>query len=295
MRFLSLLLTYFVTQAASADVMPFDYQLGRIAVRESESRIVIQTTPPLTIDILPGGKSWPILSLDEAGRIYAGNTVIDAVLGTREARPRAVLALPYGIDVAFAGNAFRFEHAGKSCDMSLAQLGLDPQRAPLVALQNRNISFNSSKTTLLALVTRFNEDGDVAAYITENIDVRKCRVTSRQNIGNPDLLIELAHSANGGWWLTGSIEQTLLQSGDGSHWRKVPLPPTLSALVSAYVVSKDEIWLAGIMSAATESPYLLVYSNDGGHTWRNILGNDPALRRIPGGWLEGQKRRAQKW
>ncbi len=294
MRFLLLLPIFFVTHAAGADVMPFDYHLGRIAVRESESRIIVQATPPLRIDIMPGGKSWPILSLDEAGRIYAGNVVIDAASGKHEAHPGTLLALPYDVDVSVAGNGFRFKQRGKSCALSLAQLGLERHRAPLVALQNRNIFFTSSRNTLLALVTQFNADGDVAGYITENIDIHRCRVGSRQNIGNPDLLIEFANSKHGGLWMTGSIEQTLLRSDDGSQWRKVPLPPTLSSLVSAYVFSRDEIWLAGILNAEKESPYLLVHSNDGGHSWRNVIADDPALRRMPAGWLEGQKRRAQR-
>lgn len=254
----------------------------------------MQATPQVKIDILSSGRSWPILSLDEAGEIYAGNAVIDTASGRHQLRAHAILALPYDVGVGVVGNAFRFQQARKICDLSLTQLGLDKQRAPLVALKNRNISFSSSKNTLLALVTQFNPDGEVAGYITEKIDIHRCRVTSQRKIGNPDLLIELGNSVQGGWWITGSIEQTLLQSDDGHHWRKSPLPSTLSALVSAYVVSKNEIWLAGILSADNESPYLLVYSNDGGKTWRNIIANDPALRRMPPGWLEGQKRRVQQ-
>lgn len=292
MRFFALLLVCLGTQAANADGMPFNYHLGDIVVHESERHMVVQATLPVTIDILPGGKSWPILSLDEAGRIYVGNAIIDATSGKHVVHPHAMLALPYHVVVSVAGNAFRFQQAGKSCDLSLTQLGLDKQRAPLVALRNRNISFSTSKSTLLALVTQFNPDGDVAGYVTEKIDIYRCRVASQQKIGNPDLLVELGNSAKGGWWITGSIEQTLMQSDDGRQWRKAPLPSTLSALISAYVVSKDEIWLAGILGAGNESPYLLVYSNDGGHTWRNIVANDLALQRMPPGWLEGQKRRA---
>lgn len=280
-------------QVAMADVTPFTYRLGAVAALESEHQIVLHAHPPVTVAILPGGKTWPILSLGASGRIYAGNTVIEPATGRSRVHPGAILALPHDIDVATRGNGYEFRKDGKRCALSLRQLGMGADVAPVTALQNRHIAFSNTTDTLLALITQFDADDKVARYVTERIDIGQCRVVDRQAIGNPDLLIELGSSAQGGWWITGSIEQTLLQSHDGRHWRKATLPKGLSSLISAYVVDARETWLAAILGAGDASPYLLVYSDDGGHTWRNVRANDPALQRMPVGWLEGQKRRVQ--
>lgn len=282
-----------IAPIASADVLPFSYHLGAVAVSESEYDIVVHAKSPISVAILPGGKSWPILSLDQSGRIYVGNTVIDATTGRASTAALATLALPHGVQIAASGNHLQFRHAGKRCVLSPPQLGLDNNAAILTALQNRNLVFSNSRNALRALVTQFDANGDVSAYLTEKIDIGTCRVIERQNIGNPDMLIEMGNSTQGGWWITGSIEQTLLQSMDGEHWRKVGLPLGLSSLVSAYVVNPREIWLAGILVAEEESPYLLVVSENGGETWRNVMAGDPVLKRLPVGWLEGQKRLGQ--
>lgn len=282
-----------IAPLVTADVVPFNYRLGTVAVTESEHRIVVHALPPIAVDILPGGKSWPILSLDESGAIRAGATVVDAVTAAASTDALATLVLPHGVRVVIEGDDFVFRQAGRRCVLSPRTLGLGKGTAPLTALQNRHIALISSEKALLALVLQFDANGDSANYLTEKIDIRRCRVAARQSIGNPDLLIELGHTARGGWWITGSIEQTLLQSRDGRHWRQASLPPGLSSLISAYVVSPREIWLAGILDAAVQSPYLLVHSEDGGRSWRNVMAGDSLLLRVPVGWLEGQKRRAQ--
>ena len=86
----------------------------------------------------------------------------------------------------------------------------------------------------------------------------------------------------------------MLQSTDGRHWRNATLPDGLSSLVSSYVANRRETWLAAILPADEESPYLLAYSGDGGRSWRNVRAGDPVLARMPRGWLEGQKRRVPR-
>jgi hypothetical protein len=167
---------------------------------------------------------------------------------------------------------------------------MEGRRAAAV-LRKENIKFSSTADALLALVAQFGTDGRVSNYIIEKIDLGRCTIPFQRNIGNPDLLVELGHSVKAGWWVTGSIEQTLMRSDDGQHWRNVNLPPEISSLVSAYFTGPQEIWLAAILSdEITTSPYLLVYSQDGGRQWRNVLEDDPVLRRLPSGWLDGQKR-----
>ncbi|MYN20302.1 hypothetical protein GTP81_26530 [Rugamonas sp. FT107W] len=293
MKFLGIFMAGFIlAHSALADVHTFDYRLGATSVSEDQHQIVIHAQPAVTVTILPGGKAWPPLSLDEAGRIYAGGTVIDSATGRVAARADAALALPHGVEVAVLNERYRFRRDGKECRLSPRQLGLDAKKGALDALKDANLVLASASDTLLALATRFGADGAVAGYLVERIDVARCQVVATQRLGNPDLLVELAHADRGGWWITGSVEQTLLRSRDGRHWRKVSLPAGLSSLVSAYAVNEREIWLAAALPDGDgPSPYLLVYSGDGGKRWRNLKVNDPLLARLPAAWLEGQKRR----
>lgn len=277
---------------ALADVTAFDYHLGATRVSEDQYQIVIHAQPAVTVAILPGGKTWPALSLDGDGRIYAGGTVIDGATGRTVASTDAALALPHGVELAVVDEGYRLRRGGKECRLSRQQLHLDPKKGALDALKDANLALASASDKLLALATRFGPDGAVSDYLVERIDIGRCQVGVQQRLGNPDLLVELAHSKLGGWWITGSIEQTLLRSRDGRRWRKVNLPAGLSSLVSSYVANDHEIWLAAALPDGDgSSPYLLVYSGDGGKRWRNLLADDPLLAKIPAAWLEGQKRR----
>jgi hypothetical protein len=280
---------------ALAGVTAFDYHLGATPATEDQQRIVVHAQPPVTVAILPGGKSWPALSLGEDGRIYVGGTVIDAATGRRLAQTDATLALPHGVEVRALADGYRFQRGGRDCRLSLQQLQLGKQKTALDTLKDANLMFASAEGGLLALATRFGPDGAVGDYLVERIDIDRCKVAIDHKLGNPDLLVELMHSASGGWWITGSVEQTLLRSSDGRRWNKVSLPAGLSSLVSSYIAGKNDIWLAAILpDEAAPSPYLLVYSADGGKHWRNIVADDPLLARVPAAWLEGQKRRVSQ-
>lgn len=281
--------------AVMAGAIKFNFRLGETVVTQNQRQIVIHAQTPVAITILPGGKTWPTLSLDEGGRIYAGGAVIEATSGRQLSYLSTTQVLPHDVDVNAKGSTYRFRRAGKECYLSLKQLRLGDQKNALDALKDANLVFSSSPTALLALATQFGPDGRVGNYLVERIDVDRCRATVEHHLGNPDLLVELAHSTRGGWWITGSIEQTLLQSNDGRQWRKVNLPTDLSSLISSYIVDKNEIWLAAILPDEDElSPHLLVYSGDGGRSWRNLVAYDPLLAKVPAGWLEGQRRRAPR-
>lgn len=45
----------------------FNYHLGATRVNEDQHHIVIHAQRAVTVAIPPGGKTWPALSLDEAG------------------------------------------------------------------------------------------------------------------------------------------------------------------------------------------------------------------------------------
>jgi hypothetical protein len=290
----SSILSCLVMGKALAGITPFEYKLGMVRVSEGGSALTLHVKPKIIVSILPGGKTWPILALDENGIIYAGNAVIDSLTGRMKSNPEKLLGLPQNAWISEKNSDFQIQQGNRTCIFSLQQLGLDKRRTPRSALKNANILFSNNATTFLALVTQFGQDGKTANYRVEKIDTDTCKVANQVNLGNPDLLVELSHSAKGGWWMTGTIEQTLLQSSDGTHWVKAALPAGLSGLVSAYVANAREIWLAASLpTEEPQSPYLLVYSEDGGRSWRNVVMDDPALRRLPRGWLEGQKRLSQ--
>jgi hypothetical protein len=280
-----------IYREAMAHGTEFRYYLGTTTVSENNTKIIVHALTPIAIDILPGGITWPTLSLDEKGHLYIGNAILNPASGISMTHPTETLALPYDIGVIERFSGFQFRQGKADCLFSLQQLGLMNKRPAAVALKKGNIKFSSTANALLALVTQFGPDGRVSNYIVEKIDLARCIIPFQRNMGNPDLLVELGHSVEGGWWVTGSIEQTLMQSDDGQHWRNVPLPQELSSLVSAYLASPQEIWLAAILpEEKATSPYLIVYSKDGGQRWKNVSENDPVLKRLPSGWLAGQKR-----
>lgn len=278
--------------SALPDATSFTYRVGATTVTEDRQQMLIHALAPVSVAILPGGKPWPLLTLDEDGRIYAGGKVIEAATGRLLREADATAALPHGVEVTALADGYLLRQGDRECRLSAQQLQLDSRKTALQALQDTNLVLSSSVNGLLALVTRFDAEGDVSDYLTESVDIANCAVSVTQNLGNPDLLVELGHTAAGGWWLTGSIEQTLLRSAEGGQWRKVNLPAPLSSLISSYIVNDHEIWLAAILpDDAGPSPYLLVYSNDGGEHWRNVVQDDPLLAKIPAAWLEGQRRR----
>lgn len=280
---------------ALADVTAFEYRLGGTTVSENQHRIVIHARTTVAISILPGGRNWPLLSLDEQGRIYAGNTIIDADTGKTVSYPQETLVLPHGVSMKVLDSGYRFRRAGRECTLSLRQFGLNRQKPPFEILQSSNLIFTSSSNSLMALATKFGSDGVVSNHFVERIDIEACRVTIEKIFGREDLFVELGHSAHGGWWLTGSIEQSLIHSSDGRRWRSIRLPAELSSLVSSYIVNEREMWLAAILPTKEGlSAHLLVYSDDGGKHWRNVVENDPLLNKVPVAWLEGQKRRVRQ-
>jgi hypothetical protein len=277
-----------------SQVAPFNYHLGAVRVTEDAKSVVIHTPIPLAIQVLPGGHTWPLLTLVEDGKIYVGATIIDSKRGkllSADVTHQTALALPHGYIVLANEGGYRISRGPRICMVSQHQLGLNGKKSNIQALKDGNLLFSPSDQKLIALVTRFGENGNADNYLIDNIDLGKCTV-SYESLGNPDLLVELGNSRQGGWWLTGSIEQTLLRSKDGKNWRNVVLPSDLSSLVSSYAVNDQEIWLAGILPGSRDDDPLLIYSEDGGKTWRNIDRNDPLLTRVPSGWLEGKKRLA---
>jgi hypothetical protein len=283
-------------QAACAQSDDLRYKVGNTVFSEDKQHLVIHTVPPTQVDIQPGGKLWPPVVLDEAGRIYAGQVVIDAnsgreIPGKHGASDAVLVRYPYDVQVEVRAGGYEITKNRRRCNFSARNLGLGKEKSALAFLRDGNLRIASSGRNVLALVTQFSGEGTVSAYQVDRIDLASCKVASVNTLGNPDLLVEIAASSHGGWWITGSIEQTLLRSEDGKTWGKVPLPPELSSLISSYVVNPSEIWLAAMLASDTElNPYMLVYSANGGKTWTSLKKDDPLLKKVPSAWLEGQKR-----
>jgi len=280
---------------AGAHAEELHYKVGNTAFSEDMHRITIHMVPPISIEILPGGKPWPLLALDESGQIYAGGEIIDAASTQRKKELRPALArYPHGVQVEVKEGGYEVRRGATRCHFPAKSLGLGSEKSPLEFLKNGNLRIATSKNAILALVTRFSVTGKVGAYQLDRIELGSCKIVSTRKLRNPDLLVELASSSAGGWWITGSIEQTLLRSRDGKRWQQVRLPKDLSSLISSYVVNPNEIWLAAMLATDTDlHPYMLVHSADAGKTWVSLKKDDPLLKRVPGAWLEGQKRIAE--
>lgn len=289
-----ILMVALLGQQASAQVAPYAFHLGALRVTADATTMQIHTPVPVKVSILPGGHTWPLLTLDEAGNIYVGDSIIqsrqpDRIVRAVERSNENVVALSNGYQVTVLPNAYRIAKGPTTCTFAPRQLGLGDDKQPLDALKSTNIVFRASDRKLLALSTRLYEEKSDTRYSIVDIDLPHCRVRST-SLGTPDLLVELNESSKGGWWLTGSIEQTLLQSKNGKDWRRVILPKSLSSLISAYIVDPKNIWLAGMMPGGQDDDPSLIHTSDGGKHWKYISRTDPILKELPAGWLEGWRR-----
>ncbi len=274
--------------AAHAQSEPFDFHAGAVRMTDSTAAITIHAEPPIAVTVLPGGRPQPALTLAENGDIHVGNTVLAARDGRVLARGGDdTLLLPHGVQVTPVTHGYRIVRGTTRCTVRERALGSRPGQQA----ERGQVRFAPSRDGLVALVRRAAWDVRDTSYVAARIDLRRCRVTLAP-LGNPDLLVELGQSSRGGWWLTGSIEQTLLRSRDGRRWRHVALPAGLSSLVSSYIVDDQQIWLAALFGPDWETDTQLVHTADGGRHWRSVPAGDPVLARLPPGWLEGLKRRA---
>ena len=290
-----LLASALVNIDVQAQMATMHYKVGNVAFSEDARHIQIHSKPQVGIEVLPGGHTWPRLQLDESGRIFAGSTAIEPATGKhiaphKEDAPGSVL-FPNNLAVTPTTRGYEIRHHQARCSLPSKRLGAPSGRSSFEALQVANIKLAASEDKVLVLVTSFLKDGQTR-YHVRSIDPRTCKASLAATLGDPDLLVELGQSRRGGWWISGSIEQTLLTSKDGRKWTKVKLPEGLSSLVSSYVVDGKQIWLAGILDNSDDYPNQLIYSADGGASWINLKKDDPLLAKVPAGWLEGQKRKA---
>lgn len=275
------------------------YKIGGTLVQEDSESVVLHTNPPVHMQILPGGRTWPPLFIDENGSIYTGEGVFDSASGRlhHTAKKRSgeiVVEYPEALSVTVRKNGYLFRQGNYTCLVQPKSLGLGGSKTALDFFKDANFTIVPSDSQILALVGP-PSDAETKYHISK-IDLASCKVATLANIGDPDYLVEMGWSKQGGWWLTGSVEQTLLRSNDGKTWTSARLPPGLSALVSAYAVNANEVWLAaGLQSGTPANPYMLVYTVDGGKSWSSPRLNDPLLLKLPLAWRAGYQRVASPW
>lgn len=299
-KILFVIALFFLISGVNAQQYTSHYSIGQASFTESNIalNIVVPNVPLIHLDILPRGKLWPSLIVDESGFIYAGNKIIDSksgdIVSVDDHTNDVVLHFPNFVSLSPQKEEFILKRNENTCHFSLKHaLRFNGRKSPIELIKDHNFSIATSDKLVLALQTHFDKNDEIS-YDVKGLDLSQCKVIFNKNLGNPDLLVEIAWSKRGGWWITGSIEQTLLRSKDGRTWTKVHLPKELSSLVSSYVINENEIWLAAILASSLDSdPYQLVYSNDAGRTWVSMKKDDVLLKKLPPNWLEGKSRTGQ--
>lgn len=285
-----------------AQIATQKFSIGKTEFVASADSLKISSAgqSPLVVEIQPGGKFWPLVNHDAKGRFFVGNKVVDTTTGKIEGVPLKNsngLLLNNSIVISPEDDKqrFRIETPRSNCTLTLKALGFgnENKKSTTDLLKDYNVVFTASDRKILSLQAHFDAEGEhIASYKISSINPLNCQILFRTDIGNPDLMVELGWSKQGGWWMIGSIEQTLLRSRDGKHWKKVPLQKEIYSMVSGYMVSEKEIWLAAGLTPPTEGydDPMVLRSLDGGKTWVSLKQNDSNLNLIPHDWLEGMKR-----
>jgi len=132
-----------------------------------------------------------------------------------------------------------------------------------------------------------NENDNVSHYIFNLVNIKNCSF-HEFNIPDDDFYSSLGWNNNGGWWIVGSIEQSLLNSLDGKKWNSISLPKGIYALTDAYFESPSKIWLSGGIAEITkDDDPMLLYSDNSGRNWINISKQSPLLIKMPKYWIQG--------
>lgn len=81
------------------------------------------------------------------------------------------------------------------------------------------------------------------SLLPTSVDLASCRVSTGKPLKRIgfDALLQ-GHA--GGWWLTSTVENTLLVSTDGMHWTELTLPQATHALLGAHVTPGGQTWVA---------------------------------------------------
>lgn len=226
------------------------FAMGKLGITAKNNSITLAPNNSEAIRIESiGGKHWPWIFTDELGMIYSGDKIINTrtrkVITNKSNPDLLILGSNYGVAPNNYEKSIKIFHKNRQCEISLKDLHLSHiEKNAKDLLRDKNIVFASSTDVLVALVALLEDQISETSYEAFVIDPDSCLVVSSENLGNPDLLIELGWTPKGGWWITGSIEQTLLRSDDGKKWLPIKLPKEISSLVASYISDENTIWLA---------------------------------------------------
>ncbi len=278
-----------------------EVHIGAPRFRSNNDIVLIATpdAPDLKVEIQAGGTEWPWMRFDDDGHLDVGATRIHLASGRRSQSPagpgsvgigHGVYLVPSTTDLSFE---LRFD-ARHRCRFSAKQVGYASDRgeaevAATELLPRKAIQLVASGGGVVVGLTRAFTEQQGVHYTAFRLTRKGCRLT-RTPLGNPDLLVELGHSAKGGWWIVGSIETTLLRSMDGRRWTRHSLFNEVGGLVSAHAASERDIWLAAYRAIDLHDSVKIVRTVDGGRSWRELARNDPQLHALPRHWYEGQLR-----
>lgn len=296
-----LVATSCVAACSIADTPAQSFSIGKLRVTESGDHLLISSIDgsKVSVRVEPGGVLWPPLVIEDTGRVNVGRFLLDAksgrVFANSSKGEQDFLNLGHGVSVQLKKGSVNVRREGKLCTIAISKFGFEGAAPPADLIKNSDLLLATSDTDMLVLTRKTVEaaEGRRMEYAVKKIVMSRCAVDLLEDLGDPDYLVEMDWSKRGGWWITGSKEQTLLRSGDGKKWTQVPMHEDISSLFSAYIVDANEIWVAAMMAGAKGSePFELAYTLDNGASWIGVHPGDPATAKIPRFWLEGARRTA---
>ena len=283
-----------LASSLAAQDLALEYRLGVVRVTEGATTLSIHVAGIPAVQLLPGGGTWPRVALDEDGNLYVGATVIDsrrAAVSAKAAGRDAAVALPGRSRVSVDRRGFLVDDGDQACLFTQRHFGLNGGTTNVQAFKDGDVRFDASGHTIMALAVRFAQPPDPDAYAVATMDLSPCWV-SRVELGSGGTRVELGHSRRGGWWLSGTRDG-LLRSRDGRSRVRVPVPPGMGSLFSAYLADDREIWAVAAPADGRTGDGPVIRSNDGGAHWTIVAARDTAMSRMPPAWLDGWRRAAR--
>ncbi|AZN36334.1 hypothetical protein [Iodobacter ciconiae] len=244
--------------------------------------------------ILPGGVMYPNLYISEHGDAVIANKILNNKQEsnkTEDDSKQFLISKDIQVirDKSNKSALLKTKNSKKECKVNFSKKN-NNSISIFDGLQKKGDLLAAANNQAGLLITSFDADQKINGYQFTLLNLVNCKA-NKIDIGNPDFLSELGWTSKGFWWMTGTTNQTLMRSENGTKWYNVKLPSDIYSLVSAYITSKKEIWLAaGIASLTDENDPMLIRSLDGGTSWENIKRNTQEIEQVPAYWIEGQTR-----
>lgn len=291
----NILLMFFLGQCGASFGMD-NINFGTVVIANGKQSLEIRNRSKLLkkIETIGGIYYWPWLNIGENGVISAGNMEIFSATGTvrKLSDNKSMLLLGNGFSLQTKDrHSFSIQHEQHSCHFNSKEFGnFDSEYSIRDLFRLGFLRFSSANTYLIAL-SKHRKNTDDTEYQTSRIDFPSCKVVASEPLDQQDFFVELGWTNKGGWWLVGSVEQTLFRSNDGLHWDKVNLPKDTQSMMSAYAKTEDEIWIAARINpeSAGTGP-MLAKSEDHGKTWIEVRFQSKDIESLPYYWLTGRIR-----